>query len=250
MNEDEALYGMLSEIAPILQSIDSKMDKVLDPPDNVSNDHFFTYANTGEVATIGTGDTILNFFAGTVKASDGTVSKMSNNLQRLQIESLTSLYIDSSKDVVVQIDTDDKILLKGKDRFLITEQEFTRVSITATASTDVFVVACTNSEALIEMVATNRGADTITEYGVTMTLADTQYSQALPTNTKKFSVQCVDSVETRISFVTGKVAAPTDPYETLYAGQTYYEDNITLSGATLYFACADAGKKMFMRAWT
>ena len=102
----------------------------------------------------------------------------------------------------------------------------------------------------VDMAGGEGAATTPTEYEITMTSADTQYSQALPANTKKFSIQCTDSIETRISVVDGKVATPTMPYETLYAGQTYWDDGVYLSSKTIYAACGSAGKKMFVRAWT
>lgn len=102
----------------------------------------------------------------------------------------------------------------------------------------------------VDLAGGEGAATTPAEYTITMTSADTQYSQALPANTKKFSIECTDLTETRVSFVTGKVAAPTDPYETLLAGQMYWEDGVYLSSKTIYAACGAAGKKMFVRVWT
>ena len=102
----------------------------------------------------------------------------------------------------------------------------------------------------VDLAGGEGAATTVTEYEIDMTLADTQYPLALPANTKKFSIQCNDAVDTRISFVTGKVATPTAPYEILFAGQPYWEEGIYLSSKTIYAACGSAGKKMFVRVWT
>ena len=86
-------------------------------------------------------------------------------------------------------------------------------------------------------------------YNVTMTLADTEYSQALPANTKKFLIHTRDGTTFRIAFVTGKVATPTEPYFTIAANDAYYEDGIKAT-PTLYFGCASAGKIVEIIAWS
>ena len=95
-------------------------------------------------------------------------------------------------------------------------------------------------------------ADTPIIYNVTMTVADTEYSQALPSGTKKFSVSIQSGAAAdifRVAYVTGKVATPTAPYLT-YAGDVeYYEDSILLDGVTLYLACDSAGKVAQILAW-
>lgn len=87
-------------------------------------------------------------------------------------------------------------------------------------------------------------------YNVTMTLADTQYSQALPANTKKYTIQTRDGTAFRIAFVTGKVAAPTEPYASIGTDGFHHEDSINPATLTLYFACGDAGKVVEIIAWS
>lgn len=86
-------------------------------------------------------------------------------------------------------------------------------------------------------------------YNVTMTNADTEYSQALPQGTKKFLVHTRDESAFRLAFVTGKVATPTAPYLTILANTSYYEDHVKLVGNTLYFASPDAGKIIEIVCW-
>ncbi len=94
-------------------------------------------------------------------------------------------------------------------------------------------------------------ATTVTLYNVPMTLADTEYSQALPANTKilEFREQSTGFV-TRFAFVTGKVATPTAPYRTLDVGEVKTLDGLNLAAATLYFACSTAGKVMEIECWS
>ena len=47
---------------------------------------------------------------------------------------------------------------------------------------------------------------TINVYNVTLTNANTEYSQELPPNVRSFAVQPRTAVDVRMAFVTGKVA--------------------------------------------
>jgi len=85
-------------------------------------------------------------------------------------------------------------------------------------------------------------------YNKTMTTADTEYMQELPSDTRKFVTHCRDGTEFRLAFVAGKVATPTAPYLTIKANSAYSEDNIK-SVIKLHFACASAGKVIETVAW-
>jgi hypothetical protein len=113
------------------------------------------------------------------------------------------------------------------------------VTVSGTVLTDIE----TNTDALVKT------ATTPAIYNVTMTSADTEYTQALPANTKKFLVQCRDGTAFRLAFETGKVATPTEPYLTVATDAVYYEDEV-LSSATVYVGCGSAGKVVEILAWT
>ena len=84
-------------------------------------------------------------------------------------------------------------------------------------------------------------ATTPAEYNLTLTNADTQYSQVLPVNCKKVQIQCRSAKAVRFSFTTGKVATPTAPYMTLQARTPFSIEGVDLTSKTLYFACSTAG---------
>jgi len=92
---------------------------------------------------------------------------------------------------------------------------------------------------------------TPTVYNVTLTSADTEYSQAMPANCRGFEFQAMTDVAIRYAFVTGKVATPTAPYITLKMGDYYYSPPLNQGEApsTLYFASATAGTVMQILAW-
>lgn len=89
-------------------------------------------------------------------------------------------------------------------------------------------------------------------YNVTLTLADTEYSQALPANCRFFEFQCLTEFDVRFAFETGKVAAPTAPYMTLKSGGYYFSPQINQEGSpsTLYLASSEAGVVVQILAWT
>ena len=91
---------------------------------------------------------------------------------------------------------------------------------------------------------------TPTVYNLTLTSADTEYSQALPANTREFRFRCRALYDVRYAWVTGKVATPTAPYLTLPAGSDYYSDWNDLSSQTLYAASAQAGVVLEIEVWT
>ena len=101
-------------------------------------------------------------------------------------------------------------------------------------------------------VVADPATTTQTDYNVTLTSADTEYSQALPANCRLFEFQCRTDVAVRWSKTTGKVAGPTAPYKTLKAGCYYYSPplNQAASPDTLYFASATAGVVIELTAWT
>ncbi len=87
-------------------------------------------------------------------------------------------------------------------------------------------------------------------YNVTMTDADTEYSQALPANTQRFSLQCLTNFDIRFAFVTGKVAGPAAPYALVRAGMNYFEEQLDLTSTTLYIASPDVAKVAEIIAWS
>jgi len=96
-------------------------------------------------------------------------------------------------------------------------------------------------------------AETPYIYNVTLTNANTEYSQLLPTGCKKFFVSIVDGVPSenyRIAYVTGKVATPTAPYLKFYCDVGYFENDVNLTNTTLYFASSNASRTMQIVAWT
>ena len=83
---------------------------------------------------------------------------------------------------------------------------------------------------------------TINVYNVTLTNANTEYSQELPPNVRSFAVQPRTAVDVRMAFVTGKVAASTAPFFTLKAGGALAIHELQMADNTMiYLASTSAG---------
>ena len=102
---------------------------------------------------------------------------------------------------------------------------------------------------IIELQKKPDEATTPTVYNVTLTNANTEYSQALPVNTKELRFRCRTLYDVRFAWVTGKVATPTEPYLTLPAGSDYWSDRNDLSSQTLFFASSTAGVVCELEVW-
>lgn len=90
-----------------------------------------------------------------------------------------------------------------------------------------------------------------TIYKLELTSADTEYSQVITPSVKKFTIQCRTTFDVRLAFVTGKVAASTDPYLTIKKGNVYWEDDLDtkLTTTTLYLASSEAGVVIEIVVW-
>lgn len=91
------------------------------------------------------------------------------------------------------------------------------------------------------------GATTPVVYNVIMTTAATEYSQALPANTRKFLVKCRGAYDIKVCFTSGQSGTT---YVTAPSGMAYWEDLIQPSSITLYFQCATAAQVAEIVAWS
>ena len=90
--------------------------------------------------------------------------------------------------------------------------------------------------------------DTATVFRVPVTLANTEYSQALPARTKRFEMH----TETRrgtIKLKIDKAGSPTLQY-TIKPGNTYPSGNLDVSDMTLKFEINKAGETLEILTWT
>lgn len=76
-------------------------------------------------------------------------------------------------------------------------------------------------------------------YNLTMTLANTEYSQALPSGTRAITIRCRGLYDVKFSYT---ASASGTTYITIPSGMNYFEEQVNLSSKTIYAQCATAGQ--------
>lgn len=86
-------------------------------------------------------------------------------------------------------------------------------------------------------------------YNVTLVLANTEYSLALPVGTHAFSIQPKTNVDVNWAFEAGRVPpAVGQPYNTMKLGAPYKDEDLH-ADLTLYFSSATAGTIVQATCW-
>jgi hypothetical protein len=102
------------------------------------------------------------------------------------------------------------------------------------------------------ITSTFRGSATLsppttpTIYNVAVTLANTEYSQALSAGTKKFMIKCRSGAKLQLSYNSGDTNIL---YITIPKNTAYTESDINFSG-TLYFRSDTASQVVEIVEWT
>lgn len=91
---------------------------------------------------------------------------------------------------------------------------------------------------------------TPTTYNLTLTLADTEYSQAIPAGTRSIMFKSRNGSPLRYAFQGSKVAGPTPNYLTLESGECFGKENLKIVSLTLYCATDDAGDVVEILGWS
>jgi len=91
-----------------------------------------------------------------------------------------------------------------------------------------------------------------TIYNIAITLADTEYSQALPDNTRKFRIYAVDNAKT--SFHTDLLklyfSAGATAFIPIFPGNYHEESKLNLTSKTLYFQSPTGSAYAIIIVWT
>ena len=81
-----------------------------------------------------------------------------------------------------------------------------------------------------------------------LTVIDTEYSITL-TTVKSLFFRNRGTAPIRFSEITGKVAGPVAPWNTLQSGETLWKDNLNIPSMTLYFATSTLAQIIEIRKW-
>lgn len=91
------------------------------------------------------------------------------------------------------------------------------------------------------------GATTPQVARVSIVSANTEYSYALPTNTKKYTIRLQDMAQLKVAFQVGQ--SGTD-YIPLPSNGIHWEDNLSLTGISLYFQSPSPTQLAIITIWT
>ena len=83
-------------------------------------------------------------------------------------------------------------------------------------------------------------------YNKTLTTENTEYDQALPAGTKRFTLQARTAVDVKLCFTDGESGTT---YLTVKSGSSYSEDMLDLSSKTLRLQCGTGGTVVEVVAW-
>ena len=87
-----------------------------------------------------------------------------------------------------------------------------------------------------------------TVYNLSMPTANTEYSQALGSSTKKVLIKTRDrTARLRMAFVSGDTATL---YITIEPGSVYFEENLDLTGVTIYLQANKAAQTVEILQWS
>ena len=88
---------------------------------------------------------------------------------------------------------------------------------------------------------------TPTIYNVSMATANTEYSQVLGTNVKRFSIKLRDFQDLKLAYVSGTSGTI---FISVPAASEYHEENLKVTSLTLYFQSDAAGQVAEIVEWT
>lgn len=88
--------------------------------------------------------------------------------------------------------------------------------------------------------------ETPTIYNIPMTLASTEYSQLLSTNTRRFSIKTRGSSSLQLAYAAGQSGVT---FILIPPGAEYTENDLKLTGVTLYFQSPAAGQIAEIVEW-
>lgn len=208
---------------------------------------YITYPRGGGTRTVTAGEMVIDLLEGKIKLPDGTIEVPSTSLKAHRFKWARSILFETDKGIVVRLEEKGgKWTIDAESWLPIVNQQFQKVYVTISEDTEIRFWASTHPEGVLRLIQKVL-AETPTIYNVTLTDADTEYSQELPSDTKKYTVQCRTAFDVKLAFTEGESGTT---YATIKANTNYYEDGILAESLTLYVQSAQAGVVVEVIAWT
>lgn len=204
---------------------------------------YLTYPADGTKKSIGKGTMVVDFLAGEVILPDGTKEYVSSSLRAYEEPLMRSVFVETDKEIKVQLDEYGKYPVDADDFFLMTWTNFTRLTIYTTETTEVAVEACTNPEAVLKKVMTravrgvintyNRRLDPVGEFGTPVCDLDSYTGTA--TTYQTLAEWTVTSGHYGVLREVSMTHDTHAQYKLVIDGVTQFEDEIPILSVTLPF---------------
>lgn len=107
---------------------------------------YIQWPRSGGTSALPAGDTQFDLIEGNVILGDGSEDKMTTNLRSLKDESCHSFWIWADNDIEVGTDTNPKRKIQRQKDFLATYQDFERIIVSCTTSTQIAIWAATAAD--------------------------------------------------------------------------------------------------------
>jgi hypothetical protein len=138
---EEEAEDILASIRDLLLKEKEEKEKVFE----------IAYPPEGGTKTITEGTTEINLYTGEVFLEDSE-EKVSQSLRSYGVEYARSLFIDTTKAIVLQLDDGGKHTVEKLETILWNHlKPFQRISLTATESTNIKVVASTDPNMVLQL---------------------------------------------------------------------------------------------------
>lgn len=139
---EEEAEDILADIRSLLQKERKEKDEVYE----------ILYPAQGGTKTITEGTTEINLFTGEVFLANDTEEKVSQSLRSCGVEYARSLFIETTTQIVLQLDDGGKHTVEKLETILWNHlKPFQRISITAAESTNIKVVASTDPNMVLQL---------------------------------------------------------------------------------------------------
>ena len=204
------------------------------------------WASTGGLKIASTGfptSTSIDIASGNIVVSTGKiVLYTSTGLEGTRITDGTdTLDIDASGRITLTPLTTSSVvgseLTTGGSLMSTSGLKVTSTGISVSQSSS-FTISALTTSTIIGVVPSYSATPTI--YNVTLSLTDTEYSQAFLSSTRAFEFKCRTDVDIRYAFTSSIIATPSSSYMTLKAGTEYYKEDLSLTTTQYIYIATDS----------
>lgn len=147
-----SLDNLLSELLSTHKNTFDAINAILElQQQNIFQTFNIGYPQDGTTKSVGIGETVINFLTGRISLPSGEEVNLTHSLETYNQLIARSLYFYADKDVIIQLDDQDKIPIQKEATVSYTHQRFTKVDIITSETTSIYILASTHPEATLNL---------------------------------------------------------------------------------------------------